>query len=199
MKNHQEQNSAIKLRQRAEKILKKKLTNTNLQLSQEEMQKLIYELEVHQIELELQNEELKMAQAASKNYAEKYHELYDFAPIGYLSLSKDGAIQEINLWASKMLGKDRSHLKNSLLGFYISDDTKPIFNHFLWKIFTGNTNENCEVIIPIDASSHIDVRLTGTIGSSQEQCLVTLLDITNQKRAEEELKKWATLFQPKSN
>ena len=199
MKNNDTINRAELLRKRAEKLLKRKLSKTDLKLTEEEMQKLIYELEVHQVELELQNEELRTAQQAARNYADKYHEMYDFAPIGYLSLSKEGAINEVNLCASQMLGKDRSHLKNSLLGFFISDDTKPIFNHFLWKIFTENVKETCEVTLTLEKKLPVQVSLTGIIGSSQEQCLVTFLDITDQKRSEEELKKWATLFQPKSN
>ena len=199
MKNMNIQTSNGKLRQRAEKLLKKKLSKTDLELSKEEMQKLIYELEVHQIELELQYEELKKAQADANRFAEKYHDLYDFAPIGYLSLSKDGVIKEINLCATQMLGKDRSSLKEGQLGFFITDETKPIFNHFLWNIFTGQTKETCEIILSVDANHHMHIRLTGIIDSQQDQCLITLLDITDQKRAEEELQKWAKLFHSKSN
>jgi len=163
------------------------------------MLKLIYELEVHQVELELQNEELREAQTAATHYAERYHELYDFAPIGYLTLSKDGEIIEINLSASQMLNRERSRLNNSQLGFFISDETKPIFSHFLERIFSENLKQNSEVVLLLGNMPQLNVRLTGIISSNEEQCLVTVLDITEQKRAEAELQKWATLFQPKAN
>ena len=199
MKNNNRNSDAGILRQRVEKLLKERALKANLKFSDDEMLKLIYELEVHQVQLELQNEELRRAQTAATNYAQRYLELYDFAPIGYVTLSKEGTIIEINLCASQMLGKDRLNLINSQLGFFISDETKPIFNHFLWKIFTDNLKETCEVILQSDIHTAMFVRLTGIIDSNKEQCLVMVLDITDQKRAESELEKWATLFKPKAN
>ena len=199
MKSKGSKDYDVKLRQRAEKLLKKKVSKANLKLSDEEMLKLIYELEVHQVELELQNEELRESQAAATHYAERFLELFDFAPIGYLTLSKEGAIIEINHCASKMLERDRSNLINSQFGFFISNDTKPVYNHFLWKIFTDCTKETCEVTLSYDNKPEIYVRLTGIIDGNKEQCLVTAMDITDQKRAETELEKWAILFKPKVN
>ena len=199
MKSKNSKNDAVRLRQRAEKLLNEKTSKTNLELSDKEMLKLIYELEVHQVELELQNEELRNAQLSATHYAERYLELYDFAPIGYLTLTKEGAIIEINLFASKMLDRDRSRIINSQFGFFVSNNTKPLFNHFLWKIFTDCTKETCVVILEFDNNREIWVRLTGIIDSVQEQCLVTAMDITDQKQAEAELEKWATIFKPKVN
>ena len=197
--NNTNRNDLGKLRKRAEKILNKNASQTGSKLSEDEMIKLIYELEVHQVELELQNEELKKSQTAANNYAERYHELYDFAPIGYMTLSKEGAINEINLCASQMLDKERSNLKKSRLGFFISDETKPVFNFFLLKIFSEGIKQVCEVTLLVENKPAMNVSLTGIIGKDEEQCLVTILDITDQKRAEDELKKWANLFLPKTN
>jgi len=199
MKTKDIRSDAGKLRQRAEKLLNQKSSKTNLKLSEEEMVKLIYELEVHQVELELQNEELRLAQSAAARYAERYLELYDFAPIGYLTLSKEGAIIEINLCASIMLERDRSKLINSQFGFFISNETKSVFNHFLRRIFSDCAKETCEVTLFYDHKPEIYVRLTGIIDSNKEQCLVTVMDITEQKQAEAELEKWAALFKPKVN
>lgn len=199
MKNEKIKSDVGRFRQRAEKLLGKKSSKSSMPLTEAEMLKLIYELEVHQVELELQNEELRVAQTAANSYAEKYFELYDFAPIGYITLSKEGAIIEINLCASQMLERDRLHLKNSLLGFFISEDSRPIFNHFLWKIFTETVKHTCEVTFLFENKPPMEVCLTGIISSNEELCLVTIMDITNQKRAETKLKKWATLFQPKAN
>ena len=95
------------LRQKAEELLKKKPLKTGSQLSEAEMLKLIHELEVHQIELEMQNEELMLANEQAEFATKKYTELYDFAPSGYFTLSKEGKIIELNLCGSQMLGKER--------------------------------------------------------------------------------------------
>ncbi len=188
-----------KLRKMAEKLLNEKPSKSSLKLSEAEMLKLIYELEVHQVELELQNEQLKKAEAVAAHCSERYHELYEFAPIGYMTLSKGGSIIEINLSASQMLDKERSLLNNSRLGFFISDDTKPVFNFFLLKTFSEAIKQTCEVTLLVENKPTLNVRLTGIIDKNEEQCLVTILDITDQKRAEDELKRWANLFLPKVN
>jgi PAS domain-containing protein len=97
--------------------------------------KLIHELEVHQIELEMQNEELLLAKEQAEQAIEKYTKLYDYAPSGYFTLSQDGKVTEANLTGAHMLGKMRSSILNSQFGFFISDATKNIFNDFLAKIF----------------------------------------------------------------
>ena len=112
------------LRQMAEELLKKRPLKPGSKLSEADFLKINHELHVHQIELEFQNEELILANEQAEVAAKKYTKLYDFAPSGYFTLSKDGRIIELNLCGSQMLGKDRSHLKNSLFTFFVSDDTK---------------------------------------------------------------------------
>jgi PAS domain-containing protein len=97
--------------------------------------KLIHELEVHQIELEMQNEELLLAKEQAEQAIEKYTKLYDYAPSGYFTLSQDGKVTEANLTGAHMLGKMRSSILNSQFGFFISMPQKNIFNDFLAKIF----------------------------------------------------------------
>jgi len=114
--------------------------------------------------------------------------LYDFAPSGYLSLSKDGKIAELNFAAAKMLGKERLHLQNSLFGFFVSAETKPAFNDFLEEAFSGKANATCEVALTTNGDISMVVSLTGSCDESGEICLVTAVDITERKRAEEKLK-----------
>lgn len=180
-------NSSI-LRQKAEELLKKKPLKTISNLSEVETMKLIYELEVHQIELELQNEELQIEKNKAEIATEKYAELYDFAPSGYLTLSKEGEIMELNLCGSQMLNKERSRLKNSRFGFFVSDETKPVFNHFLEKIFSSKTSESCEVTLITNSNAPIYVHLTGIATENRELYLVTMVDITERKKAEQEIK-----------
>ena len=85
----------------------------------EESQQLIHELQVHQIELEMQNEELRKAQAELEQSRSKYSDLYDFAPVGQFTFDKHGLILEANLTAATELGLERSRLINKPFRAYI--------------------------------------------------------------------------------
>ena len=95
----------LRLREKAVEILKKKSKKTPVSFSESDAYKLIHELKVHQIELELQNEELKTAKTAAQIATDKYAELYDFALFGFLTLSKEGEIIALNDSGAEMLGK----------------------------------------------------------------------------------------------
>jgi len=188
MKNASKKSEATRLRQKAEELLKKKPSKSGLQPSETEVLKLIHEFEIHQIELEMQNEELMVAKEQTEVAAEKYAELYDFAPSGYFTLSREGKIIELNLCGSQMLGKERSQLINSRFGFFVSDDTKPIFNLFLKKLFKSKTRESCEVTLLTNGNLTEYVHVTGIVTENGEQCHVIVIDITELKYAEEELR-----------
>jgi signal transduction histidine kinase len=187
MNNSNKQSKASLLRQQAEDILKKKSLKTGSPLSEIETLKLIHELEVHQIELEMQNDELVLANSMAQEAAEKYSELYDFAPSVFFTLSQEGKIIELNLSGAKMLGKERFYLKNSQFGFFVSKDTKPIFNLFLEKVFSSQVKESCEVILSFNDNLPLHVQLTGIVTKNGEQCLLTVIEITKLRQTEEEL------------
>jgi signal transduction histidine kinase/ActR/RegA family two-component response regulator len=176
-----------RLRQKAEKISADLNTSSKIapSLSEVEMHKLIHKLEVHQIELELQNEELQLANAAAEIATSKYSDLYDFAPSGYFTLSKLGEIIELNLTGKKMLGTERIKTKNSRFGFFVSIDTRAVFNEFLDKVFQSNYLESCEIILLKDECLPTHVLLTGLINENEEQCNIIMVDITRRKQAEE--------------
>jgi len=178
---------AAALRHKAEKLLKMNLTTTSSNRSDADTLRLIHELEVHQIELELQNEELRLAKEQAEVASKKYAELYDFAPSGYFSLSAEGKILELNLSGANLLGKERSKLKNSMFGFFVSDNNKPIFNLFLEKVFNGNAKESCEISLSTNDDTLRNVHLTGIGTKNREQCLLSMIDVTERKKAEEEL------------
>ncbi len=187
MENTCSKTTAAILRQKAEDSLKRKSSKSDLPLSEGDSLKLIHELHVYQIELELQNEELLLAKSAALDAAEKYAELYDFAPSGNFTISKDDEIIELNICGSQMLGKERSRLKTSRLGFFISDYTKPIYNLFVEKVFTSKVKESCEVTLSANDNSPLYVLLTGIVIANGEQSLITMVDITARKRAEQAL------------
>jgi len=168
-------------------MLKKNTINTSSQFSENETLKLLHELEVHQIELEMQNEELLVAKEKAEVASQKYAELYDFAPSGYFTLSKEGIIIDLNLTGSQMLGKELLKLRTSLFGFFVANDSKPIFNRFLRDIFSNKVKEYCEITMSLDSRLPLFVYLTGIITGNGAQCIVTMIDITKRKLVEKAL------------
>jgi len=183
MKNDNK-SSATPLRQKAEELVKIKLSGVEQQSVNSDSMTLIHEPQVHHIELEIQNEELLRAKEEAERARTKLAELYDFAPVGYFTLSKEGEIVQLNLCASQMLGKGRALLIKSRLGFFVSDDTKQIFNMFLDRIFKLRTKGNCEVTFSGDDDEPIAVQLDGVISENGEHCLVTAVDISERKETE---------------
>ena len=159
--------------------------------------KLIHELQVHQIELEMQNEELLKAKQQTVSMTEKYVELYDFAPCGYVTLSKEGEIVDLNFSAAEMLGKSRIQLKNTRFGLHISHDSLRNFNQLLERSFMLREKENCELILlhktdTVDKSMcvHVDAK----VSKDNSKCMFTMTDISELKKLEIELKKTVDLL-----
>ncbi len=154
--------------------------------------KLRYELEVHQIELEMQNEELclakEKAENAAKIYADLYEEIYDFSPSGYFNLSSDGNICAVNLSGAKMLGKERSNLTDHNFRLFVSQKTLPVFNDFFHEIFETKIKQVCEVSLDVNERLPIFVQLEGIVYEGGNKCLLTVIDITGRKQAEVALK-----------
>jgi PAS domain S-box-containing protein len=173
--------STLLLRRKAEKFLKKTLAKADANLSESDILKLMHELEVHQIELELQNNELMQALSAAQDAIE----LYDVAPSGYFTLSRHGEILKLNICGSQMLGKERSRLVNSRFGFFISDDTKPAFNTFLEKVFKSKAKESCELTLSTNDGQTRYAHLSGIVAKNGEHCLVIMVDITAAKQNHE--------------
>ncbi len=177
------------VRQKAEKQFRKRSTSADKKSSEADERKLLHELQVHQIELEIVNEELRLANESAVNDAIKYAELYDFAPTGYMSLSREGKIEDLNIKAASMLGKQRQKLINSRFGIHISNETRKTYNLFLENAFTNNTIESCEVCLSNEKSLlSTDVFLTGHTIKENQQCFISLVDITKLKQQEKELK-----------
>lgn len=186
---------AALLRQKAEEILKSRNVKFNSDKIDVETFKLIHELDVHQVELEMQNEELVLAKKRAEEDAEKYANLYDFAPSGYLTLSKEGEIIELNFSSANILGKERSLLLRNRFGFFVSDGTRKIFNEFIDTLLNSKTKENCELVLNVNPDTPIYVYLTGIASFDDEQCLITMVDISKRKKAEEELNKSNSLLE----
>ncbi len=172
--------------------------------SPEDILRNIHELEVHQIELELQQEELiqsREEQAQLKTELERglerFTELYDFAPLGYLTLSRDSRILEANLTATKILGINHSQLQGNLLTNLFIPEERHVINALLEKVFTSKHHGYCEATLLPDkafffkaeqsVAGHI-FRIDALISDSSYDCRVILTDVTDQKISENALK-----------
>jgi PAS domain S-box-containing protein len=176
------------LRQRAEEHLKQKRTKENVPQAEADTIKLLHELEVYEIELEMQNEELRLTRDKAETASEKYTAIYDFACTGYFTLDPDTKICELNLSGARMLGKDRSSVRNRNFNEFVTSDTIPYFNDFFRKVFETNSKETCEVRLIVKAKPSIITHIEGIVSADEQQCLLTAVDITKHKHAEEILK-----------
>jgi PAS domain S-box-containing protein len=183
------------LRKRAEDEVRK--IGRSSCLSEMDVRALCHELEVSQIELQLQNEELQRITAELAASEEKYRDLYEFAPIGYLTLRPSGEILEANLAAAAMLRTERAHLLNNLFQAYLAQDSLSKFNAFCSRVKESDKKEKAEVHLNgnetkerVDGWALIEGRsIEGrAIPESKTHAFrMALIDITERKHMEEEL------------
>lgn len=179
-------NKNAKLRRLAEKVLKDK-ARTKLSGTAEFL-RLHHELQVHQIELEMQNTELRNARHVLETSLEQYTDLYDFAPVGYFTLDNNGTILRVNLTAAGMVGRvERSTLVGQRFGQFITVEARPTFNTFLEKIFASQAKEVCELALQRNGNAPLIVLVEGMAATTGQECRIALVDITERKRAEETL------------
>ena len=149
--NGADSSSEYSLRQRAEERIKKNIAATGLSDSKEDAQRHLQELQIHQIELEMQNEELLQTRATLETLLEQYTDLYDFAPVGYFTLDSDGTITRVNLTGANLLRQERARLVNRRFGQFVSATDRHTFNEFLQKVFTKrgavSGKASCEVAL----------------------------------------------------
>ncbi len=177
------------------------------QRTEEETQRLLHELQVHQIELGMQNEELRQSRAEVEAGLERYTDLYDFAPVGYVTLGRDGTIRQVNLTGARLLGVERAQLVNRRFGRFVSEADRPAFNAFLQKVFESQEKGTCDVALLKEGNHPPSSRLSGgqeygeagplcvrieaTVSEDGQECRAVVVDITERKRAEEALRRYA--------
>jgi len=173
------------LRQKAEEKLNRKQALQVAQPSESDTMKLVHELELYQIELEMQGEELRQSQDKAKAIAEKYTALYENAYTGYFTIGINGKIFWLNQSGARMLGRERSKLVNKHFSSYITLDTLAVFKYFFLKVFRTRSKESCEARMIIAGNPAIYVLIEGILTEDEHKCLITLVDITKRKHAEE--------------
>jgi PAS domain S-box-containing protein len=156
---------------------------------QADVARLVYELDVHQVELEIQNEELRRAHALLQDSIQRYTDLYEFAPVGYLTINVDGSVLTANLTAATLLGRERSKLVGTRLGLFVSDASKLALSQSIDQVLLKSENSSCEVtILRPDGVVDIQVDINRDVvaASDSTQCRVTMTDISKRRRAERE-------------
>ena len=153
----------------------------------EDMQRLFHELEVHQIELEMQNAELLQFREEAETALEKYTDLYDFAPVGYFTLDRNGVISAVNLNGASLLGIERSQLIGRRLKQFITTKDRPGFTTFLDTIFTSRIKMASEVSLLKNGNDSLVVQIEAMATASGQECRLALIDITGRRQAEASL------------
>jgi chemotaxis family two-component system sensor kinase Cph1 len=178
---------AAKLRRQAEERLKIRRSEAGDQRSTQDTQRLLNELQVHQIELEMRNEELQETRGEVEAALARYTDLYDFAPVGYFTLDRDGAIRQVNLTGTGLLGVERSRLLNRRFGLFVSEDSRPVFNTFLEKVFAGQGKEAYEITLLRERSQPFWAHLETRVSEDGQECRAVVTDVTERKQGEEAL------------
>jgi len=184
--------AATELRRHAEERLRAKTVAVQPPRTEEALQRLVHELEVHQVELEMQNEELRRARNEVETVLEKYTDLYDFAPVGYAILNSKGAIQGANLTCATLLGVERSGLIGRRFGQFVTKDYRTGFEEFLGAVFSSGGRNVCEVALLKKVNPPLFVQIEAMTASSGQECRLALIDITGRRQAEDALRESET-------
>ncbi len=181
---------ATDLRREAEQRLRGKEAIPVHSMAEADVRALLHELQVHQIELEMQNEELLRTRKAAEEASEKYYDLFDFAPVGYFLWDAQGRILEVNLAGATLLGLDRNAVTEKRFGQFVTMDDRPAFADFCKRVLAADAQQTCEV--KVLKNGQAVYTLVEGIATQDRQgqkrlCLAAVVDVTQQKHADEAL------------
>ncbi len=185
---------AAELRRSAEALLESKAPRENPPRSEDDMRRLLHELQVSQVELELQNEELRRAREELEVSRDKYAELYDFAPVGYFAFDPHGVIREVNLAGAHLLGIDRKLLANKPFSSLIADKKgREIFANHLELVLHRRSTLRCEITVELKNKIKVYCQLQSiavdTVEPEAVYILTSIVDGTVRHQLEEKLQK----------
>lgn len=186
------------LRTRSEEVAREKASPPHKRrenASPEETQRLLHELQVHQIELEMQNNELQAARALAEAGLEQYQDLFDFAPVGYFTLTREGRVLAANLTGAAMLGTARPRLLRHGLGRFVIPDDLGRWDQHLLNVLRTLERQSCELGFRREDGSRFYARLESIrlehpatadrTGGPQQGLRVAMSDITERKQIED--------------
>jgi PAS domain S-box-containing protein len=187
MKNRSGDDS--RLRRAAEKRMRSQVDQPE-EISVEDARSLIHELRVHQIELEMQNEELRQAHAQLEESRTRYADLYDFAPVGYLALDDKGLVLEANLAAAAQLDTERARLIETIFALYVNPKDREQARLHIMTVFKTRGRQTCELRLKPKGGKEFYARLESIFienTNGEGRCRTSISDISYAKRAEEAL------------
>jgi len=168
-------------------------------ITAEPVERLVQELRAHEFELELQNEQLRLAQAELTASRERYMDLYDFAPVGYFTLDRHGSILEANLTGAGLLGVERSTLVGGRFGHYVALADRDRFHFYCSQVGSAGGVLETEIRLIPRESPEFYARLEGArprnAAGSGDRCMIAVSDITGSKRAEDALRQLHLLLE----
>ena len=173
---------ASDLRRRAEDRLQRQERATESDRSELEVRKLIHELQVHQIELELQNEALSTAQTKLEAALARSTQLYDAAPVGYFTLNRTGDIVLSNLAGARLLDTEPALLAGVRFGAFVRVDSRETLATLLNRVFESGAPQSCEVSLAV--TPRRIVQMEATLSADGLECRAVVLDITARRDAE---------------
>ena len=153
-----------------------------------DLAEVLHDLQVHQVELELQRDELLEANHALARERERFRDLYDHAPVGYLTLTPDGTILEANVAAAKLLGRERPGVIGRRLGVFAVEADRARLQRFLDQHFADIVSGHCELSFGNGVDAARVVQLDSTLGPDHNYCRVALTDTTWRRHAEDEMR-----------
>jgi PAS domain S-box-containing protein len=177
------------LRRRAEAAVRDAIPD--VELGPEEVRRTLHELQVHQFELEVQNEELRRAQLEVEAARRRYLDLYDLAPVGYCTLGPDGKLRQVNLTAAALLGAPRRALQGRSFDAYLTPEDRPRSKELRQGLFAGGPPASCEVRRLSQSGPVVWLALSGTLatdGDGAPEVRAVLADVTGRKQTEEALR-----------
>ena len=150
---------------------------------------LLHELQVHQVELEMQNEELQRARTAAEEASERYYDLFDFAPVGYYLWDREAVILEVNLAGAALLGLERQAVVQKRFGQFVAQDDRATFAEFCKRVLASDTKQTCELCL-LRGAERISVLVEAVFAPQRRHhagqlCRAAVIDISQQKRADE--------------
>ncbi|MBI5681178.1 MAG: PAS domain S-box protein [Methanobacterium sp.] len=167
-------------------------------LKPENVDSLIHELQVHQIELELQNKELRDVESRLEEFSQKYFDLYNFAPVGYLTLDEKELIKDINITGATLLNYEREYLINNAFIRFIPPEFRNNFYKHLKLVLENGTSQNCEIkLIKKDGTqfyAHLEILPVQDADGNLQEFRITATDITASTKIGEDLKMHAALL-----
>jgi len=181
------------LRERAEEALRA-LPEEKKGVPKGDLQCLIHELQVHEVELEMQNDELRKAFQSLEESRDRYFDLYDFAPVGYFTMGEDGLIIDLNYTGAELLGFTRSFLIGRRFSVLVAKESRDALLVHRKSVFETGVQQPCEVVcVKKDGGTfhaHLESVAVEDANGRRTKCRTAMTDVSRLKQVEEELRRY---------